>query len=284
MAAIAKASNKVLSIEMPDIRSTIVTRPEWLRSNADDWAIFIDIDGTLLEMAPRPDAVIVPAGLVSMLGVLADRLGGALALSTGRSVAEADRLLTPLKLVTSGVHGTEVRSSQDGAAAMLMPPVSAALLKEVMEVARMSPEILVETKGAGVAVHYRQVPELRPVLEIELGRIADRRDTIVLRPGRRVLEIIPKGYTKGAGLAWLMRRPPFEGRRPIMIGDDYGDESALSVAQSLGGIGLRVAGEYFAPEVADFSGVVATRAWLTAVAGENGANVEIVTPSTSVEP
>jgi trehalose 6-phosphate phosphatase len=150
---------------MHDIRSTIVTRPEWLRTNADDWAIFIDIDGTLLEMAPRPDAVIVPIGLAAMLGALADRLGGALALSTGRSVAEADRLLTPLKLVTSGVHGTEVRSSPNDTATMLVPPVSAALLKEVMDVAQMSPEIIVETKGAGVAVHYRQVPELRSVLE-----------------------------------------------------------------------------------------------------------------------
>jgi trehalose 6-phosphate phosphatase len=283
MAALAKASSKVFIFEMHDIRSTIVTRPEWLRTNADDWAMFIDIDGTLLEMAPRPDAVIVPTGLVSMLGMLAETFGGALALSTGRSVAEADRLLTPLKLVTSGVHGTEVRLSQDGAAAMLMPPVSAALLEEVMDVAQLSSEIIVETKGAGVAVHYRQVPELRPTLEIELGKIADRRDTIVLRPGRRVLEIIPKGYTKGAGLAWLMRRPPFEGRRPIMIGDDYGDESALSMAQSLGGIGLRVAGEYFAPEVSDFTGVAATRAWLAAVAGGDGAGVENVASSMNMD-
>lgn len=276
-------SIKVPSIEMHDIRSTIVTRPEWLRTNADDWAIFIDIDGTLLEMAPRPDAVIVPIGLAAMLGALADRLGGALALSTGRSVAEADRLLTPLKLVTSGVHGTEVRSSPNDTATMLVPPVSAALLKEVMDVAQMSPEIIVETKGAGVAVHYRQVPELRSVLEIELGRIADRRDTIVLRPGRRVLEIVPKGYTKGAGLAWLMRRPPFEGRRPIMIGDDYGDESALAMAQSLGGVGLRVAGEYFAPEVSDFEGVAATRAWLAAVSGEDTPRIEIATRSADVD-
>lgn len=253
----------------------MVSRPDWLRTNAANWAMFIDIDGTLLEMAPRPDAVVVPTGLVSMLGALGDRLGGALALSTGRSVAEADRLLTPLKLVTSGVHGTEVRPLPNGDATMLVPPVSAALLKEVIDVARMSPDILVETKGAGVAVHYRQVPELRSVLEVELGKIADRRDTIVLRPGRRVLEIIPKGYTKGAGLAWLMRHAPFEGRRPIMIGDDYGDESALSMAQSLGGVGLRVAGEYFAPEVSDFEGVAATRAWLAAVAGHNTAGVEI---------
>jgi trehalose 6-phosphate phosphatase len=259
---------------MHDIRSTLLTSPEWLRANAEQWALFIDIDGTLLEMAPTPDAVAVPPGLVPILGGLAQTFGGAVALSTGRRVADADRLFAPLKLVTSGVHGTEVRSSPDSGISMLMPPVSAGLLREVKDVARMSPGILVETKGAGVAVHYRKVPELRPVLEIELGKIAARRDTIVLRPGRRVLEIIPKGYSKGAGLAWLMRLSPFQGRRPIMIGDDHGDESALQMARNLGGAGLKVAGEYFAPAVADFTGVVSTRAWLAAVADEKVADME----------
>ena len=259
---------------MHDIRSTLLTMPEWLRANAERWALFIDIDGTLLEMAPTPDAVVVPAGLVQILGGLARTFGGAVALSTGRRVADADRLLAPLRLVTSGVHGTEVRSSPNSDITMLVPPASAGLLEEVLHVARMSPGILVEEKGGGLAVHYRKVPELRPVLFDELAKIADRRDTVVLRPGRKVLEVLPKGYSKGAGLAWLMRLPPFKGRSPIMIGDDHGDESALLMAQNLGGVGLKVAGEYFAPAAADFAGVSATRAWLAAVAGERTCDID----------
>jgi trehalose 6-phosphate phosphatase len=252
---------------MQDLRTTILTNPSHVRDNGERWALFIDIDGTLLEMAPTPDAVVVPASLSAMLDALSRTLGGALALSTGRSVAEADRILAPLQLITSGVHGTEVRTSPAGETTMLVQPTSASLLKEILDVASVSPDIVVEKKGAGIAVHYRKAPELRPYLEEELGKIAGRRDTIILRPGRRVLEVLPKGYSKGAGLASLMRIAPFKGRLPIMIGDDYGDESALAMAVELGGIGLRVAGEYFPPERADFTGVAATRSWLAKVAG-----------------
>jgi trehalose 6-phosphate phosphatase len=259
-------------MDIAAIRSTVLTTPEWLRARAHEWALFIDIDGTLLEMAPTPDAVVVPEGLVQMMDDLSRTMGGAIALSTGRSVAEADKLLAPLRLITSGVHGTEVRVEPDGKATMLVPAVSATLMEEIHAVAGMFPGIIVELKGAGVAVHYRKVPEVRPVLEAELGKIADRRDTLVLRPGRRVLEVIPKGYSKGAGLAWLMRRHPFEGRRPIMVGDDYGDESAIRMAQQLGGFGLKVAGEYFPADEADFSGVAAARAWFATVAGTPTSN------------
>jgi trehalose 6-phosphate phosphatase len=264
---IPSKSRCYLPLVMQHLKSALLEAPGEVGGVAGRWALFIDIDGTLLEMAPTPDAVVVPANLIGMLDALSRKLGGALALSTGRSVAEADRILAPLKLITSGVHGTEVRASPSGETTMLVQPTSQGLLKEIMEVARASPDIVVETKGAGIAVHYRKVPELRPYLEAELGRIAALRDTIVLRPGRRVLEVLPKGYSKGAGLASLMRTAPFKGRLPIMIGDDYGDESALAIAEELGGVGLRVAGEYFPPERADFSGVVATRRWLARVAG-----------------
>ena len=259
-------------MDIDTIRSTVLTSPEWLTARAHEWALFIDIDGTLLEMAPTPDAVVVPAGLVQMMDDLARTMGGAIALSTGRSVTEADRLLFPSKLITSGVHGTEVRVERGGEVTMMAPAVSATLLDEIVAVAAMSPGIIVEVKGAGVAVHYRKVPELRPALEVGLSKVAERRDTLVLRPGRRVLEVIPKGYSKGAGLAWLMRRQPFEGRRPIMIGDDYGDESAIRMAEQLGGFGLKVAGEYFPADEADFSGVAEARAWFATVAGTPTSN------------
>jgi trehalose 6-phosphate phosphatase len=250
---------------MQDARPTAATKLERLLTNPAGWALFIDIDGTLLDIAPVPEAAVVPPGLVQMLMRLARRFDGAVALSTGRRVADADRLFAPLKLVTSGVHGTEVRSIAGGDIAMLAAPVTAGLVHEIETVARSVPGTLVEPKGAGVAVHYRNAPDARPVLELELGHIVGRRGDFMLRPGRKVLEVIPKGHSKGAGLASLMRLPPFQGRRPVMIGDDHGDESALVAAEHLGGVGLKVAGEHFSDAVADFDDVQSVRAWLAAL-------------------
>lgn len=244
-----------------------MVRPKRLVADPSEWALFIDIDGTLLDMAPTPDSVVVPPGLVRVLEALAHRFAGAVALSTGRRVCDADRLFAPLKLTTSGVHGTEVRTSPGAERTMLVSPASPELVEAVTRAASMSPGVLVEPKGAGIAVHYRNAPDAGPMLKLELARIVGDRNDLVLRPGRKVLEIIPKGYSKGTALTWFMGQPPFRGRRPVMIGDDEGDESALLAAQRFGGIGLKVAGEHFSRACADFDGVPSVRAWLAALAG-----------------
>lgn len=251
---------------MQDIRASVEGRPEGLLAEPAAWALFIDIDGTLLDVAPTPDSVFVPPKLVRTLQRVAQGLGGAVALSTGRRVADADRLFAPLKLVTSGVHGTEVRTRNGGDIAMLVPPAPPELVHAVMGVHLVASGILVEPKGAGVAVHYRNAPEARMALERELARIVDGWADIMLCPGRKVLEVLPKGYSKGAALDGLMRLPPFRGRCPIMVGDDHGDESALLAAESLGGVGLRVAGEHFSMVGADFDCAASVRAWLAELA------------------
>jgi trehalose 6-phosphate phosphatase len=243
-----------------------MARPRRLVGDPREWALFIDIDGTLLDMAPTPDAVVVPPGLVHVLEALAQRFEGAVALSTGRRVREADRLFAPLRLTASGVHGTEVRAAPGAATTMLVPPASPELVAVVTRIAGIFPGALVEQKGAGVAVHYRNAPDAGPVLQLELARIVAERKDLALRPGRKVLEVIPKGFSKGTALTWLMRQPPFHGRRPVMIGDDRGDESALLAAQRLGGLGLKVAGEHFSRIGADFDGVASVRAWLATLA------------------
>jgi trehalose 6-phosphate phosphatase len=257
---------------MQEISTSGAGSLERVLANSAEWALFIDIDGTLLDMAPAPDAVVVPPGVVQMLSRLTRVFGGAVALITGRRVSDADRFFAPLRLVTSGVHGTEARIESGGETAMLAPPVPEGLLQAVRDVARLSPGILIEEKGAGVAVHYRHAPEMRSAVELELERIARRWDEFALRSGRRVLDLIPKAHSKGTGLGVLMRLPVFRGRRPVMIGDDLGDEPAMGEAQRLGGIGLRVAGEHFSRDCADFDSAAAVRSWLSVLASRAAAH------------
>jgi len=236
-------------------------------ADPDQWALFVDIDGTLLGVAATPDAVTVPAGLVKLLDSIVRGLGGAAAILTGRRVADADRLFAPLKLIASGVHGTEMRSERSGPIAILAPPIPPEVIQAMNNISCIASGILVEQKGCGVAVHYRNAPLARQALESEMAAIvAASAYELVLRQGRKVLEAVPRGYSKGTALATLISRPPFKGRRPVMIGDDVGDESAFHVAEKLGGLALRVAGEHYDTGVADFDGVGSVRTWLKALA------------------
>jgi trehalose 6-phosphate phosphatase len=232
-------------------------------ANPSDWALFVDIDGTLLSMAPTPDAVSVPSGLVELLTGLVTGLNGAMAILTGRRVSDADRLFAPLKLVASGVHGTELREQRGGPIQMLAPPVGPDIVQAMTKISGVAAGIMVEQKGSGVAVHYRNAPLARHAVESHVERvIAESSYDLVLRPGRKVLEAVPIGFSKATALTTLLDLPPFKGRHPIMIGDDVGDESALRTAEKLGGLGLRVAGEHFSRDVADFDGVASVHAWL----------------------
>ena len=187
--------------------------------------------------------------------------------SPGRRIADADRLFAPLKLVASGVHGTELRSERGGPIDTLAQPIPADVIQAMNNISRIASGILVEQKGCGVAVHYRNAPLARQALETELAAIvAASSYELVLRQGRKVLEAVPSGYSKGTALKTLIARAPFKGRRPVMVGDDVGDESAFEVAERLGGLALRVAGEHYDRGSADFDGVGSVRAWLQALA------------------
>jgi trehalose 6-phosphate phosphatase len=251
--------------EMHDIPAPATTRLDGLLARADEWALFVDIDGTLLDMAPAPDAVRVPPHLVGTLDRLGHTFNGAMALITGRRIADADRFFAPLKLPASGIHGAEARGARGDAAIPLAEPVPALLTAAVQAVARELPGVLVEDKGSGLAVHYRNAPEARAALERELRRTVMTWECFAVRSGRKVLDVVPKAHTKGTGLAWLMGLPAFQGRRPVMIGDDHGDEPAIEAAESLGGFGLTVAGEHFSADGADFESPAGVRAWLASL-------------------
>jgi len=234
-------------------------------------ALFLDVDGTLLEIAPTPDGVVVPDGLSDILARVAKALDGAVAILTGRQLSEIDQLLTPLRLAGSGVHGSEMRAAPGEPIESDSDVVPQALIDELHEHAREWPGVLIEPKGPGLAIHYRQALDLKPVLAAQLQESLERHRNgdggdLVLCGGRKLFEIVPSGHSKGTALTTIAALPHFQGRMPVMIGDDVGDESAFAAAERLGGAGLKVGGEHFSHADCDFSGPAGVRDWLEMLA------------------
>lgn len=238
-----------------------------LRGNPAKYALFLDVDGTLLAIAPTPGEVVVPAGLPELLVRVSRGLSGALAILTGRQLDEIDELLAPAKLVGAGVHGTELRTTPGGPITRVATTLPESLVAELTALADRLPGIIAEPKGAGFAIHYRRAPDLKPMVEAEIRRMLARyHDDLVLCPGRKLFEVIPEGHSKGSALKTLSALPEFAGRVPVMIGDDVGDLPALAAAEKLGGIGLRVAGGHFGRSNVDLNGPESVMAWLRELA------------------
>ncbi|CDN56825.1 Trehalose-6-phosphate phosphatase [Neorhizobium galegae bv. officinalis bv. officinalis str. HAMBI 1141] len=205
------------------------------------WALFLDIDGTLIELAETPDAIVVPPDLPENLHRLSMRLGGALALVTGRALPYADQLFTPYKFPIAGLHGSE-RRDPSGAISRVeigaaFEDLKAALVRE----AHQWPGVLVEDKGAAVAAHYRQAPKQREAVEAAMPRYLDMAGPdFTLQHGKMVMEIRPAQASKGHALQAFLDQPPFKGRKPIAIGDDVTDEAMFRTANQLGGHSIRI--------------------------------------------
>lgn len=230
------------------------------------WALFLDIDGTLIDVASDPGKVFIPADLPHLLHNLARQLGGALALNTGRELAVVDLMMAPRRLKAAGVHGTELRLAADAEVLSLAPERPQPLLTEVRaEALLLSPNVVVEDKRIGIAVHYRHAPEAETALVALIERIAAQWPDFEIRPGRKVIELLPHGYDKASAIERFLQEPEFCGRLPLVIGDDVGDEPALALARRLGGAAMTVAGEYFSEEAANFTAPASVRAWLAEI-------------------
>ena len=204
-----------------------------------DSALFLDFDGTLVALAPTPEAVEVPPALVALLENLRDQLGGALAVVSGRQIDAIDRFLAPLRLPAAGEHGVQRRDSkgrmQEQHAPDLVP-----ILEIANELARVHEGLLVERKHAAIALHYRLAPQLEAVCRDAMSRAIAGRPQLELMHGKFVFEVKPTGINKGIAIEAFMNEPPFAGRTPVFAGDDTTDESGFAVVQPRGGIGIKV--------------------------------------------
>lgn len=208
-------------------------------------ALFLDFDGTLADLAPRPDAVQLPAGLKDTLAALATRLDGALAVVSGRPIDALDAFLHPLVLPLAGVHGGERRDAQGrrSTAGDLPEAVRAALGDLEQRLAALAaghPGLLVETKPGAVALHYRGAPQLEALCLQAMRGLVDAAPGLSLLHGKMVLEAKPAGADKGAAIAAFLDEPPFSGRRPVFAGDDVTDEAGFALVNARGGLSVKV--------------------------------------------
>ncbi|MBD8555921.1 trehalose-phosphatase [Rhizobium sp. CFBP 8762] len=212
-----------------------------LRGEPDRWALFLDIDGTLLDLALTPEGIFVPPDLPPALNAVSQKLGGALALVTGRALPFADSLFAPFRFPVAGLHGAEMRLANGLALLAQAPPAFEALKQALTEEASQWPGVLIEDKGAAVAAHYRLAPEFEHILSTRMQVYAERAGPDwTLQLGKMVYEIRPSKASKGEAIQRFMLEPPFEGRLPMTLGDDLTDESMFLAANTNGGYSVRV--------------------------------------------
>lgn len=205
----------------------------------EEMALFLDVDGTLLDIAPTPDSVVVTEELKALLKRLHERSGGAVALVSGRAILDLDRLFTPLRLPTAGQHGAEWRATTEGTPqqiAVLPEP----LRRNAVALALRHPGMLVEDKGGAIALHVRARPELTSEVATALAKMVGAYPAFEVLHGKEVFEIRQRGIHKGAAVATLMAQPPFTGRVPVFLGDDTTDLDAIDLVRTRGGHGLLV--------------------------------------------
>lgn len=217
--------------------------PRSLVPHLSETAILLDIDGTLLDLAPTPREVWVPPDLAKTLNRLMVRTNGALALVSGRSLNDIDLIFAPEQFPAVGGHGAEMRIDPDSeSVASHAPPMDKELKRRLAAIAKLSPGILLEDKGYSLALHYRLAPHAEKAIYAAVSLIrADLPNApIEVLPGKCVCEIKHSGFTKATGVRELMTHEPFKGRRPLFIGDDVTDETVFGIMPDYDGLAFSV--------------------------------------------
>jgi len=232
------------------------------------WALFLDVDGTLLEFSAHPDLVMVDAALCELLDRLAAGLDGALALVSGRAIETLDRLFAPRRFAAAGLHGLELRPA--GGPALHSMPLTAAtrlldcLADELEAGLSLFTGVLVERKGPALALHYRQAPSaaaaVKAAARATQGLLGDG---YRLQEGHAVVELVPVSASKGVAIGCLLEQPPFRGRRPVFIGDDLTDEGGFSAVNARQGLSIRVGDQGDSAASCRLADTHAVRRWLS---------------------
>ncbi len=205
------------------------------------YAFFFDLDGTLAEIKPHPDQVAIPAATLQMLHQLSLNSAGALALISGRSMAELDRLAGPYRFPLAGVHGAERRDIHDHVHIVSLPEALIQRLQTQLSAALAElPGTELEAKGMAFALHYRQAPQHQEAVLRLAEKMAQQHPQLALQPGKCVVELKPAGINKGAAIAEFMATAPFKGRTPVFVGDDLTDEAGFQVVNQAGGVSVKV--------------------------------------------
>jgi len=204
-------------------------------------ALFLDFDGTLVEIAAHPEAITIAPATKEALRVLFEAMGGALAIITGREIAAVDRFLAPLHLPVAGIHGLTRR---DAGGNVRLPPDNRAFLDaaeaRLSQLAAAESGLLIERKAGSIALHYRARPDLEDrCLEI-LGEVAVAFAGIEIKRGKMVVEGKPGSANKGSAVMDFMAEPPFRGRHALFAGDDVTDEDAFRAVNAMGGTSIKI--------------------------------------------
>ena len=224
-----------------------MSTPETYRScplpqEGEAWALFLDLDGTLSPLKEKPADVVLETRLLDLLQQLHQRLDGALAIISGRSINDLSRLLSPLELPLAGQHGAERHDEVNGYS--LSEPDYATLHEAREELRRFldaHPELELEDKGASLALHYRNAPDKQPTIERQLDSLRERLgDALIMHGGKSVFELRTTSCNKGEAIHHFMQAAPFAQRTPVFLGDDLTDEDGFEAVNALGGYSIKV--------------------------------------------
>ena len=239
-------------------------------------ALFFDFDGTLTDLAPRPDAIRVAPALPQRLMALAAALGGAVGVVSGRPVAQIDAHLHPARLPIAGVHGAE-RRGPDGYLRRIATPDLAPAIAVAQALVARHPALHLEIKPGALALHYRQAELLQDEVLAAMAEAQRRVDGMALMCGKKVVELKPRRAGKGEAVRAFLDERPFRHRRPWFFGDDVTDESAFEAVLALGGVAVKVGdGETLA--TCRLPDPAAVLAWIDRAVATLGPQVQKATP------
>jgi trehalose 6-phosphate phosphatase len=249
-------------------RSTGLPPPPPL-SAGDKWAFFLDVDGTLLDFVDDPAAVSVTPALLRTLDRLHEHCEGALALVSGRAIADLDRLFGRPAWAAAGLHGFERREAGGQIERLPVDTVQRAQLHQTADaLARQLPGVRVEDKGVCVALHFREAPEHGDALRLAAQALASQLSDYEVQPGNHVYELKPHGMDKGKAVIALLATPTFAGRRPVYVGDDLTDEHAFVAVNDHRGVSVRAGQREPSAATSTLADTRAVHDWLDTLAKE----------------